>query len=94
MKSIPHISTTGRAQTDGVDGAVFVNLGSAEAHEVEIVNGSGVSIDVKTANSAVAVPVAAGGRLTLGLSANLSEVSVRRKSSFAPGSTGRRVTAR
>ena len=78
MKSaIPHISTTGRVLTT-TTGDAYINLGDALAHEVQIINRSGTEIDVKTANSEIAVAIPNGAGLALGLSANLSEVAVRR----------------
>lgn len=77
MKTIPYISTTGSVQTS-VSGSTFVNIGDADAHEVILINRSGVGLEVKTANSLVAVPVAEGSALSLGLARNLAEVAVRR----------------
>lgn len=77
MNSIPYVSTTGSVATSAT-GAVFTNLGNAPAHEVLIINRSGVELEVKTANSSVAIPLANGAAVALGLSASLAEVSVRR----------------
>lgn len=77
MDVILQNSTTDRVQTSA-GGTTLVNLGSRRAHSVLIINASGTSIDVKTADSAVAVPVASGASLSLGLAGNISEVSVKR----------------
>lgn len=77
MRAILHSSKTGRVQTSAA-GATPVNLGDLAANEVLIINASGTSIDIKTANSAVFVPLATGGTLPIGLAANISEIAVKR----------------
>jgi hypothetical protein len=80
MNVILQSSRTGSVQTSA-SGTAFVNLGDQAAHEVQIINASGTSIDVKTDGSAVAVPIASGTNLTLGLGGNISEISVKRTDS-------------
>lgn len=77
MFSIPYISSTGSAATSDT-GTAFVNIGADVAHEVLIINRSGTELELKTANSSVAVPLANGAAVSLGLSGSLAEVLVRR----------------
>lgn len=93
MKTIPYISKTGSVLTSAA-GTAFVNLGDEVAHEVIIINRSGVEVEVKTANSSVAVPLANGAGLSLGLARNLSEVSVRRVDQNVAQATVHFITSR
>jgi hypothetical protein len=77
MRALFHSSHTGSCQTSAV-GSTAVPLGDRDANEVTIINRSGTSIDVKTANSSVFVPIADGAAVTLGLAANLAEVQLKR----------------
>lgn len=77
MERIRHLTTTGSVETSNT-GTAYVNLGGLAAHQVLIINRSGTELDVRTANSATAVPLANGASLALGVSASTAEVLVRR----------------
>lgn len=77
MRAILHSSKTGRVQTSAA-GATPVNLGDMGATEVLVINSSGTSIDLKTANSDVFIPIADGASILIGVAANISEVAVKR----------------
>ena len=77
MRAIRQISYTGSVQTSA-SGATPVNLGDRTSDGVTIINQSGTSISVKTANSSVFIPLLSGASLSLSLAGNISEVQIKR----------------
>lgn len=69
-------------------GAGFTTLTSQPATAVELVNNTGVSLDVQRVGSGGFVPLPTGSFQTIPVVANASEISVRRTDNGAAISTG------
>lgn len=77
MKNIVYLSQTDRVQTSAT-GTAFVPLGDRAADEVTVINKAGTAIVLKTSNTTQGVPLSDNERITIGISANISEISVKR----------------